>query len=73
MRWIGRIFWSSWGFAVPAVLAGTALVLTACGGGQSGTQAPPPPPSITLSTLVPGYAVAGTGSTSVFVNGSGFT
>lgn len=70
MRWVLRRFRE---FSVPAVLAGTALVVTACGGGQSGNQSPPPPSSITLSTLAPGYAVAGTGSTSIFVNGSGFT
>jgi hypothetical protein len=47
------------------------LLLNACGGG--GGVHPPPPPSITLTSLVPNYAVAGSGNTSVFVNGSGFT
>ena len=44
------------------------LFLSACGGG-AGSQ---PPPVLTLTTLVPDYTVAGTGSMTVVVNGSGF-
>jgi Tol biopolymer transport system component len=49
------------------------VFLTACGGGNGNSSHPPPPPNITLSALVPNYVVAGTGSTTLFVNGGGFT
>lgn len=54
---------------------GCLLFLSACGGGGGVHQPPPPPPppSITLTTLVPSYTVAGTGDNTVYVNGNGFT
>ncbi len=48
-----------------------AVGMWGCGGGQN--NSPPPPPKITVGVLVPNYTVAGTGTLSFFVNGSGFT
>jgi hypothetical protein len=55
------------------MLAIVAVVFAAygCGGGGQGVR--PPPPSLTLTSLVPNYVVAGAGSISLFVNGNGFT
>ncbi len=67
MRWLGGSFAKA---AAALVVAVAALVTTECGGGVG---PPPPPGSPVLNVLVPNYAVAGTGSTSIFVNGTGFT
>ena len=48
-----------------------AVGMWGCGGGQN--NSPPPPPKITVGVLVPNYTVAGKGTLSFFVNGSGFT
>jgi hypothetical protein len=51
-----------------------ALVVVGCGGGNSGTPStPPPPPAVTLTTLAPDTAVAGSVDLIVTATGSGYT
>ncbi len=70
---MGRVASIARKFPAVAILAAALLATTECGGAGQTVPPPPPPPSTTLNTLVPNYAVAGTGSTSIFVDGSGFT
>jgi outer membrane protein assembly factor BamB len=51
-----------------------ALAVVGCGGGNSSTPStPPPPPSVTLTTLAPDTAVAGSGDLIVTATGLGYT
>jgi outer membrane protein assembly factor BamB len=51
------------------------FVLAGCGGGNSSSSPPPPstPPTLTLTTIAPNTAVAGSADLIVTANGSGYT
>jgi outer membrane protein assembly factor BamB len=71
MSWMMKVTGLHRGWTTCALLA---LVVVGCGGGNSGSPStPPPPPSITLTTLAPDTAVAGSGDLIVTATGSGYT
>jgi outer membrane protein assembly factor BamB len=71
MSWMMKITGLLRGWTTCALLA---LVVVGCGGGNSGSPSTPvPPPSVTLTTLAPDTAVAGSGDLIVTATGSGYT
>ncbi len=50
------------GMRLPAMLAGVALTVAACGGGGGSSMAPPPPDPVNLSTVTPGYMALAAGT-----------
>jgi hypothetical protein len=71
MSWMMKVTGLLRGWTTCALLA---LVVVGCGGGNSGSPStPPPPPSVTLTTLTPDTAVAGSGDLIVTATGSGYT
>jgi hypothetical protein len=71
MSWMMKVTGLLRGWTTCALLS---LVVVSCGGGNSGSPStPPPPPSVTLTTLAPDTAVAGSGDLIVTATGSGYT
>ncbi len=60
-------------FRVWATSTLLALLAVGCGGSGSSSPAPIPPPSVTLTTLAPKTAVAGSADLIVTATGSGYT
>jgi WD40-like Beta Propeller Repeat len=49
------------------------LGLLSVGCGEGSSSSPPPPPNIVLQSIVPTYVTAGSGNTTLSINGTGFT